>query len=81
MVVIQEHKKYFVSFKLHLPHGLGEVEPTGTFCHINYANINGVKWKWKNSTYFKFLYIKDGVLLVHYRRNEWGQFVGVLIAK
>jgi hypothetical protein len=81
MVVIQEHKKYFVSTMLYLPHGLGEVGPTGTFCHINYVNINGVKWKLKNSTYFKFLYIKDDMLLVRYRRNESSQFVGVLIAK
>jgi hypothetical protein len=50
IVVIQEHKKYSVSSRLHLPHGLGEVEPTATFCHINYININGVKWKWKNAT-------------------------------
>jgi hypothetical protein len=27
MVVIQEHKIYFVSSRLHLPHGVGEVEP------------------------------------------------------
>jgi hypothetical protein len=42
MVVTQEHKTYFMSSWFHLPHGLGEVEPTGTFCHINYININGV---------------------------------------
>jgi hypothetical protein len=69
MVVIQEHKTYFVSSRLNLPHGVGEKEPTATFCHINYININGVKWKWKNATYFKFLYTKDSVLLVRYRRN------------
>jgi len=32
MVVIQEQKKtYFVSSGLHLPHGVWEVEPTGTY--------------------------------------------------
>lgn len=41
MVVIQGHKTYFVSYRLHLPHGVGEEEPTATFCHINYMNING----------------------------------------
>jgi len=45
MVVIQEHKTYFVSSRLPLPHGVGEEEPTATFCQINYVNINGVKWK------------------------------------
>jgi hypothetical protein len=45
------------------------------------VNINGVKWKWKNATHIKFLYIKDGRLLVRYTRNGWSQFVGVLIAK
>jgi len=79
--VIQKHKTYFVSSRLHLPHGLGEVEPTATFCHVIYVNINGVKWKWKNATYFKFLYIKEGVLFVRYRRNGCSQFVGVLTAK
>jgi len=39
MVVIQEHKTYFVSSRLHLLHGLGEVESTGTFPHITYINI------------------------------------------
>ena len=53
MVVIQGHKTYFVSPRLHLPHGVGEEEPTATFCHINYININGVKCKWKNATYYK----------------------------
>jgi hypothetical protein len=72
MVVIQENKTYFVSSRLHLPHGVGGgEEPTATFCQINYININGVKWKLKNATYLKFLYITDGVLLVRYRRNEW----------
>jgi hypothetical protein len=81
MVVIQEHKTHFVRSRLHLPHGVGEEEPTATFRHITYVNINGVKWKWKIATYFKFLYIKDGILLVHYRRSGWSQFVGVLTAK
>ena len=81
MVVIQENKMYFVSSRLHLPHGVGEVEPTSTFRQITYVNINGVKWKWKNATYFKSLYIKDGVLRVRYRRNGWSQFVDVRIAK
>jgi len=40
---------------------------------------NGVKWKWKNASYLKFLCMKEGVLLVRYRRNEWSQFIGVLI--
>ena len=70
MVVIQKSKTYVVSSRLHLPHGMGEEEPTATFCQINYVNINGVKWKWKNATYFKSLYIKTGVLLVRYRRNR-----------
>jgi hypothetical protein len=46
----------------------------------NYVNISEVKWKLKklkNATYLIFLYITDGVLLVRYRRNEWGQFFGV----
>jgi hypothetical protein len=60
---------------------VGEEEHTATFCEINYVNINGVKWKLKNTAYLKFLYITDGVLFVPYRRNEWSQFVGVLIAK
>jgi len=81
MVVIEENKTYFVSSRLHLPHGLGEEESTTTFCQINYVNNNGANWKWKNATYFKLLYIKDGVPLVRYRRNGWSQFVGVLIAK
>ena len=81
MVVIQEHKTYFVSSRLHLPLGVGEVEPTGTFGHITSLSINEVKWKWKNATYFKVLYITDGVLLVRCRRNKWSQFVGALIAK
>ena len=69
MVVIQEHETYFVSSGLHLPHGMGVEELTATFCQINYVNINGVKWKWKNATYLKFPSIKDGVLLVRYRRS------------
>jgi hypothetical protein len=81
MFVIQEHKTYFVSSRLRLSHCVGEEEPTATLCQINYVNINGVKWKLKNATYLKFLYIKDGVLLFRYRRNDWSQFVGVLIAK
>jgi len=81
MVVIQENKTYFVSCRLHLPHGMGEEEATATFCQINYVNISGVKWKLKNTAYLKFLYITDGMLLVHYRRNEWSQFISVLIAK
>jgi hypothetical protein len=81
MVVIQENKTYFVSSRLRLPHCVGEEEPSATFCQINYVNINGVKWKLKNTAYLKFLYITDGMLLVRYRRNEWSQFVSVLIAK
>jgi CRISPR/Cas system CMR-associated protein Cmr3 (group 5 of RAMP superfamily) len=81
MVVIQENKTYFVSSRLHLPHGVGEEELTATFCQINYVNINGVKWKLKNTAYLKFLCITDCLLLVRYRRNEWRQFVGVLVAK
>jgi len=81
MIVIQGHKTYFVSSWLHLPHHLWELELTATFCHINYININGVKWKWKNATYFKFLHIKDGVLPVRHRRNGWSELASVLIAK
>jgi hypothetical protein len=39
MAVIQENKTYFVSSRLHLPHGVGEEEPTATFCQINYVNF------------------------------------------
>jgi hypothetical protein len=81
MVVIQEYRTYFVSSRLHVPHGVGEAEPTATFRHVTYVNINGVKCKFKIAMYFKFLYIKDGVLFVRYRRNGWSEFVGVLIAK
>ena len=49
MVVIQEHETYFVRSRLHFPHGVGE-EPTATFCHINYININGAKWRWNSAT-------------------------------
>ena len=42
MVVIHEHKTYFVSFMLHLPHGLGQVELTAAICHLNYVNIMGL---------------------------------------
>jgi hypothetical protein len=44
MVVIQEHKTYFLSSRLHLPHGVGEVEPTTNFRHTTYVNINEVSW-------------------------------------
>ena len=71
MVVIQESKPYFMSSRLHLLHGVGEEDPTATFCQKNYIYINGVKWKLKNATYPKFLFITDGMLLVLYRRNEW----------
>jgi len=63
MVVIQEHKTYFVSSRLHLPSGVGEEEPIATFCHITYVSINGVKWKWKTATYFRFLHIKTACCL------------------
>jgi len=69
MVVIQKNKTYFVSSMLHLPHCVGKEEPTATFYQINYVNINGIKWKLKNTAYLKFLYITDGVVLVRYRRN------------
>ena len=81
MVVIQENNTYFVSSRLHLPHGAGTEESTATFCQINYVNIKGVKWKLKYAIYLKFLYIRDGVLLVRYGWNWWSQFVGVVIAK
>jgi hypothetical protein len=42
MVVTKEHKTYFVSSRFHLPHGLGNVKPTDTFCRINNLNIDGV---------------------------------------
>jgi hypothetical protein len=42
MAVIQEHKTYFVRSRLHLPHGVGEEEPTASFRHIIYVNINGL---------------------------------------
>jgi hypothetical protein len=43
----------------------------GTYSYFlpNYVNIIRVKWKLKNATYLKFLYITDGVLLVRYGRN------------
>ena len=66
---------------LHLPHGVGQEEPTATFCQIHYVNINVVKRKLKNTAHLKFLHITEGVLLIRYRRNEWRQFVGVLNAK
>jgi len=50
-------------------------------CQINYVNMNEVKWKFKNATYLTFLCITDGVTLDRYSRNEWSQFVGVLIAE
>jgi len=81
MVVIQENKTYFVSSRLHLTHCVREEELTATFWQINYVNINGVNWKLKNTAYHKFLHTTDGALLFSYRRNEWSQFVGVLIAK
>jgi hypothetical protein len=68
MVVIQDNKTYFMSSRLHLPHGVVEEEPTATFCQINDINVNGVKWKLKNAAYLKFPYITDGVLPVRYRR-------------
>ena len=39
MVVIQEQKTCFVSSRLHLPHGLEEVELTAAICHIYYVNV------------------------------------------
>jgi len=81
MVVIQETKTCFVSSGLYLPYGVVEEAPTATFCQISYVNINVVKWKLKNTAYLKFRYITDGVLLVRYGKNDWNQFVGVLIAK
>jgi len=59
MIVIQENKTYFVGYRLHLPHGVGEEEPTVTFFQINYVTMNGVKWKMKNRAYFKSLYISQ----------------------
>jgi hypothetical protein len=80
MIVTEEHKT-FCELKVSLTPWCGKEEPTATFCHITYVNINWVKCKWKITTYFKFLYIKDGVLLVRYRRNGLSEFVGVLTAK
>jgi len=42
---------------------------------ISASKYQWVKWKLKNATCLKFLYIKDGVLLFRYRRNDWSQFV------
>jgi hypothetical protein len=56
MVVIQENITYFVSSRLHLPHCVMEEEPTATFYQINYVNMNGVKWKLKNTAQLKLLY-------------------------
>ena len=81
MVVIQEHKTYFVSSRLQLPHGFWG---SGTYSYhlLNkLRKYNGVKRKWKNAKYFKLLCIKDVGLLVLYRRNGGNQFVGVLIVK
>ena len=50
-----------MSCMLYLPHCVGEVELTGTFRHITYVNINGVKWKWENATYFINSYISQTV--------------------
>jgi hypothetical protein len=81
MVSIQENKTYFVSSLLRLPHGVVKEEPTASFCQINYVNINGVEWKLNNTAYLKLLYITGGLLLVRYKRDEWIQIVGFLIAK
>jgi len=42
IVVIQENKTPFLSSRLHLVYGVGEEEPTATFCQINYVNISGL---------------------------------------
>ena len=80
MVVIQEKKTYFASSMLNLPHGVREEEPTATFCQINYVNM-GLSGNWREQHTLNSYISQDGVLLVRYRRNEWSQFVGVLIAK
>jgi hypothetical protein len=80
VVVIQEHKT-FCELWVTLTPWCGGSGTYGTFRHITYVNINGVKLKWKKAPYFKFLYIAYGVLLVRYRRNRRRQFVGELIAK
>jgi hypothetical protein len=80
MVVIQENKTYFLSSMLHLPHGVGEVEPTATFRHITYVNINGVSGNGRLQRTLNFLY-QIWLATCSLRRNGWSQFVGVLIAK
>ena len=44
MVVIQENETYFVSSRLHLPHGVGEQAPTATYCQINDVITIGLSW-------------------------------------
>jgi hypothetical protein len=69
MAVTQENKTYFVSSRLHLPHGMGGSGTYSYFLPNKLRKYQLGKWKWKNVTYFQFLHIKYGALLVRYRRN------------
>jgi len=44
MVVIQEHKKCFVSSRLHLPHGLGKCNLQVLSVIKKYINVYSVKY-------------------------------------
>jgi len=79
MVVIKEN--IFLSSRLHLPHGVGGRGTYSYFLPNKLRKYQWSKWKLKNTAYLKFLYITDGLLIIRYRRNEWSQFVGVLIAE
>jgi hypothetical protein len=54
MVVIKEHKTYFLSSRLHLPHGVGGRGTYSYFPPHNLRKYQWGKWKWKIETYFKF---------------------------
>jgi len=41
MIVIQEHKTYFVSFRLHLPHGVGG---RGTYSYFLPNKLRKYQW-------------------------------------
>ena len=79
MVVIQENKTFFLALGYTYPLVWGKKTYT-YFLSNKLRKYQWGNWKLKNKTYLRFLYITDGVLLVCYRRNEWRQFGGVLVA-
>jgi hypothetical protein len=63
MVVTWEHKTFYELWVPLTPRFGG----SGTYSYFlpyKLCKYEWGKWKWKNVTYFKFLHIKDGVLLV-----------------